>query len=295
MQKITSHNARSTNNVSELTTSSKQNALSDFEMLQARFMQALTACRAEPDAKAVHQLRTSTRRIEALLQKTVEDHPDAKDMLRSVKKTLRDFKKVRRLAGSVRDLDVHGKLVDELVNDAQSTGAAVRQIDLDAVAREHGQLNRYLKLKRKDAVKALQAGLENREPRLQRRLAKTAELIAGFTGDTPDALTSAKIWVQRSASQFGELDKDNLHDFRKETKAARYLSELQNGTPAAEAFANKLHHIQDVVGEWHDWDMLLREAKALFHKDASTLHSIRLKRDHAYRASVKAASQHRLA
>ncbi len=69
---------------------------------------ALSVCLADPNLRAVHRLRTGTRRLEAQLLlldliPSVPEHRAASTALR------RELRRLRRAAGEVRDLDVHGR------------------------------------------------------------------------------------------------------------------------------------------------------------------------------------------
>jgi CHAD domain-containing protein len=57
------------------------------------------------------------------------------------------------------------------------------------------------------------------------------------------------------------LDKENLHDFRKGAKKARYVAESDDKDPAAGAMAKAIKRVQDAIGEWHDWDVVKEEAR----------------------------------
>ena len=77
----------------------------------------LDACRKHGDApkvEAVHHLRTGTRRVEATLE-TLAREAGARGLGKATEEArqrwLRQLKKVRRAAGTVRDLDVHRELL----------------------------------------------------------------------------------------------------------------------------------------------------------------------------------------
>ena len=56
------------------------------------------------------------------------------------------------------------------------------------------------------------------------------------------------------------LKETNLHDFRKRSKSARYVAEIDPRNAASVRLAKKLNEIQDSIGEWHDWLVLETEA-----------------------------------
>jgi CHAD domain-containing protein len=65
------------------------------------------------------------------------------------------------------------------------------------------------------------------------------------------------------------LHGENLHDFRKATKKARYVAEA--GAEGGSSVAKALKRIQDAIGEWHDWLCLGEEAQAALGQDAPEL------------------------
>jgi CHAD domain-containing protein len=67
------------------------------------------------------------------------------------------------------------------------------------------------------------------------------------------------------------LHPENLHDFRKATKKARYLAEMGAEGQSDGGVAKALKRVQDAIGEWHDWLCLGEEAKAALGQDAPEL------------------------
>ena len=74
---------------------------------------ALSACLAYPAPKAVHRLRTGTRRVEAqlLILAATPGLPTCREPAAELRRELR---RLRRAAGAVRDLDVHRKQLEAL-------------------------------------------------------------------------------------------------------------------------------------------------------------------------------------
>jgi hypothetical protein len=64
----------------------------------------------------------------------------------------------------------------------------------------------------------------------------------------------------RLVDEMPVLEADNLHDFRKGAKKARYVAEAGGDEPFAAAIAKAIKRIQDVIGDWHDWLVLGEEA-----------------------------------
>src|SRR5580658_9999452 len=86
---------------------------------QARRLEAaLSVGVATPTTKAVHNLRSSTRRVEAQLEllATIKGLPPYKA---AAKKVHRRLEKLRRVAGKVRDCDVQDKLHKRITRNRQ--------------------------------------------------------------------------------------------------------------------------------------------------------------------------------
>lgn len=71
----------------------------------------LSQCLATPEVRAVHKLRTQTRRVEAMLtllslMPELPGHGKPSDALS------RQLRRIRRAAGRVRDLDVHRNMLE---------------------------------------------------------------------------------------------------------------------------------------------------------------------------------------
>jgi CHAD domain-containing protein len=79
------------------------------------------------------------------------------------------------------------------------------------------------------------------------------------------------------------LDKENLHDFRKGAKKARYVAESDDSDPAAVAMAKAVKRVQDAIGDWHDWTVVAEEAQEALGKNGTSLQSeLEARAQHAY-------------
>jgi len=54
-----------------------------------------------------------------------------------------------------------------------------------------------------------------------------------------------------------------LHQYRIIGKRARYIAELAGDDPEAKSTVERLKHMQDVIGDWHDWLKLTQRAEEL--------------------------------
>ncbi len=220
---------------------------------------ALSVCLAEPDKKAVHKLRTETRRIEALiaLLKGLRGLPPFRA---AAGKLLKNSRKLRRAAGNVRDLDVQHKLIkDELekvMQDAEDRAALQQRFDDFLLRREEVRTEMAKKLlvilgKRQAKVAgSLEALLHALKPAETRTLS-AAEMLAVVHG----AFRATRELRLKSP------DDDELHTIRKAAKRARYQLETAPNAATAVRAARLYEALQDAGGQWHDW-LALRELAA---------------------------------
>jgi CHAD domain-containing protein len=59
------------------------------------------------------------------------------------------------------------------------------------------------------------------------------------------------------------LTEKTLHQYRIIGKRARYIAELSDNEPEARRVVERLKHMQDVIGDWHDWLKLTQKAEKL--------------------------------
>jgi CHAD domain-containing protein len=219
------------------------------------FNTAVAQCADDVDPDAVHRLRTGSRRLQAMLEATLREHPGLA-LQEPAQAWLRQLKRIRRAAGPVRDLDVHRKLLEDWIGK-------------DPANSEEEKLDAWLKHERK----RLAHHVQKQSRKKQQGLAETqAKFLAAFSRKPskkkPRAANSVALEAfMRAADSMPWLDAENLHEFRKATKKARYIAE--SGPPGDVAKA--LKRIQDAIGEWHDWLCLAQEAKSALGDDAPEL------------------------
>src|SRR5271163_2330982 len=85
------------------------------------FCSAATQCVHDADSGAVHRVRTSSRRLQAMLEAMLREAPAmvARQLEQPARAMLRPLKQVRRAAGPVRDLDVHRKLLENWLGEGE--------------------------------------------------------------------------------------------------------------------------------------------------------------------------------
>src|ERR1700761_1757867 len=71
---------------------------------------AMADCLDDPKPEAVHKLRSSTRRLEAVLE-VLNSSADLPTLSKRSKAFKRSLRRIRRASGEVRDVDVHRELL----------------------------------------------------------------------------------------------------------------------------------------------------------------------------------------
>jgi CHAD domain-containing protein len=190
----------------------------------------------------------------------------------TAKAWLRPLKQIRRAAGEVRDLDVHRKLLESWTSKDSPMPEAASASRLYEQAQV---LDISLKAERKHLAHGMQKQIRKRQGGLAEQqaafLAAIASLpLAGSRAPRSADAVALEDFV-RTADAMPLLDAENLHEFRKATKKARYVAESGAEGQADSSVAKALKRIQDAIGEWHDWVCLREEAEAAVGRDAPDL------------------------
>ena len=219
-----------------------------------------------PHPEAVHDLRTISRRVEALLD-ALSTEPD-----KAQRKLMRRLKRLRRRAGRVRDIDVQI--------------LALRTLKIGRDSGRKAQLARHLNDRRSRRESKLQKALDSETVRdLRRRLARVEKaLLAPLPASRPVTASAAtppalpkppqKEEVQpvslalrmfaTIAKQQGAFTEATLHRFRTRCKRVRYVAEIAGDDLEAKRIVNPIKRMQDAIGDWHDWLTLTQTAQKLF-------------------------------
>ena len=237
-------------------------------------------CIENADPEAVHRVRTGSRRLQAMLEATLrEAGPAAHALERPTRAWLRELKQIRRAAGAVRDLDVQRKLLENWVGeqipkqDAAPGSSETSPPEMQAEMKQAEMLDAWLKGERKHLAHGMQKQIRKR----QQGLAKgQGALFTAMTrvplGRSIAPRSAEAVALEdfvRASDAMPLLHAENLHDFRKATKKARYVAEV--GAEGNSSVAKALKRVQDAIGEWHDWVCLGEEAKAALGQDAPEL------------------------
>jgi CHAD domain-containing protein len=229
------------------------------------FNSAVTRCVEDAAPEAVHAVRTGSRRLQATLEAMLREDA-ASSLQQPAKEWLRQLKQVRRAAGTVRDLDVHRKLLEQWVADENSP-----------LEKQAGVLDAWLKARRKHLASDMQRKIGKRTQELEQRQTAFLAAIDSAPFDevrVPRSADAAALeQFVRAADDLPSLDAENLHDFRKATKKARYVAESGCTGQGFSNVAKALKRVQDVIGDWHDWLCLSQEADAALSKGGTELTS----------------------
>jgi CHAD domain-containing protein len=281
----------------------------------AEMREKLDACRKHgdgPKVEAVHHLRTGTRRVEATLE-TLAREAGARGLGKPAEEArqrwLRQLKKVRRAAGTVRDLDVHRELLadnflpaadtapDKVARElAEATAAAASgSVEITPLVQQARSLDAWLKARRSAAADALCATLDGHAEALldaeQQFMAATAKRRSILHRAHRPASRLALDDYLRLMDAMPLLDKENLHDFRKGAKKARYVAESDEHDSAAGTMAKAIKRVQDAIGDWHDWVVVAEEAHEALGKDGALLQAdLEARAQHAYERALHITS-----
>jgi CHAD domain-containing protein len=228
------------------------------------FNAAVAQAAQDADPQAVHATRTGSRRVQAMLEAILREHAALEQ---PAKAWLRQLKQARRAAGAVRDLDVHRKLLEDWT-DKEAPEATPQRKQAET-------LDTWLKGERKHLAHGMQKQLRKRQQALAKRQAAFldtagSESLSSSRNPCAGDAVALEAFV-RAADAMPRLDAENLHDFRKAIKKARYLAEAGCDPAADSSVAKALKRVQDAIGEWHDWQCLREEAKTALAEDAPEL------------------------
>jgi len=196
----------------------------------------------KPAPDSVHKFRTNSRRVEALLSEVVPERH------RNDEKLLKLLTRLRKKAGRVRDLDVQIASLRAL-KFPQANGHKSQV--MDALVDERSQREKKL-------AKAFDRDTTGE---IRKRLKRAAHDIDIPRNTDPLTLTLRKL--EELGHNQAPLTEKTLHQYRIIGKRARYIAELADGDPGAKRLVEQLKHMQDVIGDWHDWLKLTQKAEAL--------------------------------
>ncbi len=236
----------------------------------------VTKLTKNPAPESVHKFRTNSRRVEAVLSEV------APELTRNDKKLLKLLSQLRKKAGRVRDLDVE---ITSLRSLKTPEGNGHKSQFVDSLVQERAKREQKL-AKAFDRETAAE---------VRRRLKRAASEIDIPKNTEPLTLTLSKL--AKLGRDHVPVTERTLHQYRIIGKRARYIAELANPDPEAKRVIDQLKHMQDVIGDWHDWLKLTQKAEALFGgvRDSALVAMLRNVTQAKFRQSVDAVAETRTA
>lgn len=191
----------------------------------------------QPDS--VHSFRTTTRRLETLLEKLNPQRD------RNQKKLLKMLARIRKRAGKVRDLDVQI--------------AALRSVKIAQEPRRKTRLmQRLIELRAQHERKLVKLLNKSDIRDLKKRLKRASQDIDWERGRDP--VLVARETLSSVPASGGQATDELLHRYRIAVKRARYAAEFAPNSAEATQLMTDLKRLQDVLGNWHDWLTLTQTA-----------------------------------
>ncbi len=200
---------------------------------------ALLKLSASQDAESVHAFRTSSRRLQTLLEEIIPVRR------RNEKKLLKVLDRLRKRAGKVRDIDVQL--------------AALRSLKVPQEPRRKTQLvHGLIELRAKHEKKLRKILSKEMIRELRKRFKRGSRNISPEARQDP--LTVARTMVAQVTRPAGPVTENVLHEYRTVVKRARYAAEFAPQSAEAAQLISQLKRLQDAVGNWHDWLTLTQTA-----------------------------------
>jgi CHAD domain-containing protein len=200
---------------------------------------ALLKLASANDPESVHTFRTTSRRLQTLLEQILPNRD------RNLKKLLKMLERIRKRAGKVRDIDVQL--------------AALRSLKILQEPRRKTQLvHSLLELRVKHEKKLGKMLTKDKIREICKRLRRGSRNLELASGR--DALMIARKMLSEVVRPTGPVTEDLLHQYRIVVKRTRYAAEFAPKSPQAVQFITQLKRLQDALGNWHDWLTLTQTA-----------------------------------
>ena len=220
-----------------------EDLLDYFQKHQKHLEHYLALCIEEPEHEMVHQLRVSIKRLKAVLHFTGQVTGNDKI---GAKKQIKSLRKLFKVAGNLRDLQVQQKLIPEYEAKLNS---------------EFGLYLSYLEKIEKQSVRNFCLFIANSKP--IHKLTSGRELIeTSLASLTPDEirlragqLLSSRCSILRQML-IARPDDKQLHEMRTIIKQMRYImSVMRKSAPDAVEHLVSLAGLTEaevLLGKWHD-------------------------------------------
>ena len=224
----------------------------DSEKLQKplrKLRKSLKKLSPQPSPEEIHDIRTRSRQLEAIL------HALMLDRNKPGQRLLGSVAPIRKRAGKLRDMDVLTGFAARLT----ARGEEECRIQLiQALGGKRLQFERKL-------FKAAAANGGNARRHLKRYSTFIARRMTPKKSRTPepnewpgDAMAVA-FQLSSELARWPALKASNVHPWRLKVKELRYVLQLAEDSDSR--FVEALGEAKDAIGEWHDWTELEAIAK----------------------------------
>ncbi len=209
-----------------------------------RLARQLSKLADKPVPENVHKFRTSSRRVEGLVADLAQERS------RNDKKLLKLLGRLRKKAGRVRDLDVQT--------------AALRSLKIPQEPGRKSQLLRTLAEQRGKREKKLVRALDKKAiTEVRKRLKRAAASLEIPKNADPVTLAIQKVAGTRIRPE--QRGRGNACTASGLPESGHAISRnLRARTLKPSRVVAQLKHMQDVIGDWHDWAQLAEKAEKLF-------------------------------
>lgn len=213
------------------------------------------------DDRGVHQARVATRRLREAVPVFARGLKGNR-----VRKAQRKIRRLTRALGTVRELDVTLRLLDELARSRDVPRAAVEDVRAHVIAeRDRGRLKMLKRMERVDAAK------------LDRRLESVVAELEDTDDDSwRDALATRLLArASRLVSAIDDAGQiyaaEGLHRVRIASKKLRYGLEIvaDSRLAAAATHVRAITRVQEMLGQIHDLQILQTHVAAVHATSAA--------------------------
>jgi CHAD domain-containing protein len=204
-------------------------------------------------------------RLQTALEYRLRDLAQDAPVARASRRWIKEGKRLRRVLGPVRDVDVYLEKLESL-REALAAPSGLKIQDSQRCLREIDELKSSLKHLRQSRVKKIRSEIEDHREGL-----RDLDLEIGGEPRIPKSFTaeSALQNFAEVAVKFQTLNGDNLHAYRKGLKKTRYLAEISApADPQVQRLAATFKKMQDAIGNWHDWQELGKNAESTFSESS---------------------------
>jgi CHAD domain-containing protein len=257
----------------------------DWQRQFEEWRELLSKCGQKPNRKRVHALRVASLRLKAEVDFLLLDHANADRSGDVAELWKKHADKLRKTLSPVRDTDIHLEMLRKMRGARDAKGS---QLTPERV-REIERLEDRLLEKRASAEKELLAEIDDRQTRLERSSKKLQDSLAARTPWTEsDRIRVIRGLIAGLASELPSLSADNLHEFRKQAKTARYLADVaKKNDPYAARQAALLKKVQNAAGEWHDLQTLAIKAEQVLETSDGLVAVLKTQSDEALKRALE--------